>query len=98
MAGVLDVAPEQKSFIRLGTQHLESRAAIAGSGIAMLTPMFYADEVAAGHLVQPFDLVGWEGHYYYFVYPENRRNWPKVRAFRDWIVDAAAPLRALEQS
>lgn len=98
MAGVGHGAQLPKAFIRLGTQHLESRAAIAGSGVAMLTPLFYADEIAAGQLVQPFDLVGWEGHYYYFTYPENRRHWPKIRAFRDWIIDATAPLRALEQS
>ena len=98
MAGVPAAAAPQKPFIGLGSQYLESRAAIAGSGVAMLTPLFYADEVAAGLLVQPFDLVGWVGHHYYFVYPESRRNWTKIRAFRDWIIAATAPLRALEQS
>lgn len=97
LAGV-DVPELPKSFVSLGTQHLEAAAAMAGRGVAMMTPPFYADEIAAGRLVQPFALTGWEGHYYYFCYPEARRNSPKIRAFRDWIVEATAPLRALERS
>ena len=94
----VDVPPLPKAFVSLGTQHLEATAVMAGRGLAMLTPLFYADEMAAGRLVQPFPTVGWEGHYYYFCYPEGRRNNPKIRAFRDWIVEATTPLRALEQS
>lgn len=98
LAGAPEITVPQKPFARLGMQHLEAAAAIAGRGVAMMTPAFYADEIAAGRLMQPFDTVGWEGHYYYFVYPENRRNWPKIRAFRDWVIEATAPLRALEQT
>ena len=43
-------------------------------------------DVAAGQLVQPFPQVGWDGHGYYLAYPEARRNSPKIRAFRDWIL------------
>ena len=98
LAGVPDVELRQKVFVSLGFQHLEAEAAMAGRGVAMLTPPFYQVEIAAGRLVQPFPTVGWEGHYYYFAYPESRRNWPKIKAFREWVVAATAPLRALEQS
>ena len=94
----VDVPVPPKAFVSLGTQYLEAAAAIAGRGVAMMTPPFYAEEIAAGRLAQPFPTVGWEGHYYYFCYPETRRNNPKIRAFRDWIIAATEPLRALEQN
>ena len=94
----VDVPALPKAFVSLGMQYLEAAAAIAGRGVAMMTPPFYADDIAAGRLAQPFRTVGWEGHYYYFCYPEARRNSPKIRAFRDWIMAATEPLRALEQT
>jgi LysR family glycine cleavage system transcriptional activator len=94
----VDVPALPKAFVSLGMQYLEAAAALAGRGVAMMTPPFYADEIAAGRLAQPFGTVGWEGHYYYFCYPEARRNSPKIRAFRDWIMAATEPLRALERT
>ena len=98
LAGVPRPRVAERPFIRLGMQNLEAAAAIAGRGVAMLTPPFYADDVAAGRLVQPFELTGWDGRCYYFVYPEARRNSPKIWAFRDWIIPATEPLRALQRS
>lgn len=87
-----------RPFTRLGSQNLEAAAAIAGRGLAMLTPSFYVDDVAAGRLVQPFDTNGWDGHGYYLIYPEARRNSSKIKAFRDWLIPATEPLRALQRS
>ncbi len=72
----------------MGVQALEARAAIAGRGVAILTPAFYRDEVERGLLVQPFELTCSDGRGYWLVYPRNRRNVPKIRAFRDWIMTA----------
>lgn len=96
--GVPNTVLEPRPFARLGTQMMEAAAVLAGRGVAMLTPPFYADEIAVGRIAQPFKPSGWDGHYYYLVYPEARRNWPKIKAFRDWIIPATAPLRALEQT
>ncbi|KKB86566.1 LysR family transcriptional regulator [Devosia limi DSM 17137] len=92
-AGVPDYSIEKRPISRLGAQNLEAAAAIAGRGVAMLTPAFYADDIAAGRLIQPFDILASDGHGYYLVYPEARRNSPKIRAFRDWLIPATAPLR-----
>ena len=70
----------------LGTQHIEGRAALAGHGVGMLTPVFFKDELAAGRLLQPFELVASNGHSYWLCYPASRRTTPKIRAFRDWIL------------
>ena len=75
---------------RLGSQALEASAAMAGQGVAILTPAFYAAELAEGRLVQPFDLVCGDGQAYWLAYPEARRNVPKIRAFRDWLLGEIA--------
>ncbi len=79
-----------KPRTQLGAQTFEAAAAMAGRGVAMLTPAFYRTEIESGRLIQPFDLIGDDGHGYWLAYPEARRNAPKIRAFRDWIL-AAVP-------
>lgn len=72
-------------------QDLCGNAAIAGQGAAMLNHIYYAGELADGRLVAPFgnkactDDIG-----IWLVYPPYRRNAPKIRAFRDWILKAVA--------
>jgi LysR family glycine cleavage system transcriptional activator len=71
---------------QLGAQAFEARAAVAGGGVAILTRELFADELGNGSLIQPFDIVGNDGHSYWLVYQEARRNVPKIRAFRDWML------------
>ena len=85
-AGVPDPQLRGNTQNRLGAQHLEGRAATAGLGMGILTPAFHTAEVAAGLLIQPFDLLCDDGRSYWLVYPESRRNVPKIRAFRAWIL------------
>ena len=54
----------------MGSQASEGSAAMAGQGVAILTRALFAAELADGRLVQPFDLVGDDGHAYWLVYPE----------------------------
>ncbi|TPI31214.1 transcriptional regulator GcvA [Mesorhizobium sp. B3-1-9] len=70
----------------MGAQAYEANAAMAGHGVAILTRALFKNEIADGRLVRPFDLVGDDGHAYWLVYPTARRNVPKIRAFRDWIL------------
>ncbi|CAN7262352.1 transcriptional regulator GcvA [Mesorhizobium sp. LjNodule214] len=83
-----DLASRPES--RMGAQAYEANAAIAGHGVAILTGSLFKAELADGRLIQPFDLVGNDGHAYWLVYPETRRNAPKIRAFRDWILTEIA--------
>ena len=75
---------------QLGSQVTEARAAMAGQGVTMLTPRFFRYEFETGRLVQPFDLVASDGKGYWLIYPRARRNVPKIRAFRRWILAEAA--------
>ncbi|MEL6209721.1 MAG: LysR substrate-binding domain-containing protein [Pseudomonadota bacterium] len=69
----------------MGAQVLEANAAMAGQGVAMLTPALFAEELARGRLVQPFALTCDDGTGYWLVYPESHRNSTKIRLFRRWI-------------
>lgn len=85
-AGIENPAIQGNAFSRYGAQHLEGRAAAAGQGVGILTPAFHIAELASGQLIQPFDLLCNDGHSYWLVYPKSRRNLPKVRAFREWVL------------
>ena len=78
----------QRTEMRVFYQSLAGSAALAGQGVAMLTPAFFAAELREGRLVQPFPLVRESGSHYWLVYPHARRRSPKIRVFRDWIVEA----------
>jgi LysR family transcriptional regulator, glycine cleavage system transcriptional activator len=90
LAGVATDELEARPGIRLDLQPIEGRAALAGQGVAMLSPALWADELRSGRLVQPFPLVGDEGHSYWLVYPAARRNVAKVRLWRDWLLAEVA--------
>lgn len=87
LAGATAPDLSQHPDLRLGAQHLAGSAALAGQGVAMLTPAFFRDELAAGRLVQPFALVGRDEGDYCLVYPEARRRSAKIKAFRDWLLE-----------
>ncbi len=87
-AGVPHVDLEGRPDLQLGSQVLDANAAIAGQGIAILTPALYRDAIEQGRLYQPFDLTCDEGKAYWLVYPESRRNSAKIKLFRNWITNA----------
>ncbi|RJT42438.1 LysR family transcriptional regulator [Mesorhizobium waimense] len=86
LAGVPAEELASRPGTSMGAQAYEANAAIAGHGVAILTRALFKAELADGRLIQPFDLVGDDGHAYWLVYPTARRNVPKIRAFRDWIL------------
>ncbi|GGE18978.1 LysR family transcriptional regulator [Aureimonas endophytica] len=89
-AGVARPPFDQSKRLRYGLQFLEGQAVLAGRGIGLLTPAFFADELQAGVLVQPFDLVCTNGEICCLVYPEARRNLPKIKIFREWVLGEIA--------
>jgi LysR family glycine cleavage system transcriptional activator len=85
-AGVRYAEPQCATGLSLELQSMFGTAAMAGQGVAILMPAYFAADIAAGRLLQPFELVGCAGQGPWLVYPEERRNMPKIRAFRDWIL------------
>ena len=65
-------------------------AAIAGQGVALGRISLAVDDIRSGRLVIPFGPV-LESHYAnYLVVPKARESWPKVQAFRSWMLEEAA--------
>lgn len=84
--------PEQDHGSRFwsDSQLIEGSSALAGHGAAMLSPVFWRNELAAGRLLAPFPTVSLDGFAFWLVYPEHKRNQPKVKAFREWLLAEVA--------
>jgi LysR family glycine cleavage system transcriptional activator len=89
-AGVPGVDLTGRPGTSLGTQQFEAMAAMAGQGVALVNPFLFAKDLAAGRLLQLFDVVVQAEGSYWIVYPKARRRSAKIRAFRDWALEEAA--------
>ena len=81
---------------RLDTEIYDAMAAMTDQGAAILTRNLYSDFLAKGQLVQPFDITASDGDGYWLVYLESRRNTPRIKVFRDWLLEQTAEIREQE--
>jgi len=73
--------------LELETQTMEISAAIAsGDAAVLVTPLYFAEQLASGALVQPFKHESRHTHSHYLVYDKRRRDEPKIRAFITWML------------
>ena len=73
--------------IRFENQANEGHAAMGGQGFALLTPLLWKGDVAAGRLSVPFpDRISSRAWSYWLVHPRERRMVPKVKRFREWLI------------
>lgn len=63
------------------------QAAIAGKGVALLSPWLLASELEAGSLVQPFG-PALAGLHFHFVYPETPASVAKCATLQRWLEDS----------
>jgi len=85
-AGVKVDESEIRPGVRLDVQAHEGHAAMAGQGVAMLTPFLWRNDLAQGRLVRLSDQLSTRGYGYWLVYPEERRSVPKIKRFREWLL------------
>src|SRR6476646_5699872 len=86
----------RRAGIRLENQANMGHAAMAGQGFALLTPLLWKGDVAAGRLRMLFpDRISVRGWSYWLAYPRERRMVPKVKRFREWLL--AEMRQALEE-
>jgi LysR family glycine cleavage system transcriptional activator len=83
-AGAANVRPAGQLYFSYFSMGLA--AAVHGQGIVLGYSGFADPEIAAGTLVQPFELTIPVKKAYYVVYLEERLADPRVRAFRDWVI------------
>lgn len=86
-AGVTNPELLSPPSVELNTQIVTGQAAMAGQGIGLLTPVFFAADITAGRLVRPFDITARCGSRLWLVYPEERQYSRKICVFRDWLLD-----------
>ena len=72
--------------VQLDSQPLVVQAALAGHGVALLNPALFERELAEGRLVAPLDKVAYDERSFWLCHLESRRNLPKIRAFREWML------------
>ena len=65
------------------------QAAVQGEGVVLGRSALVADDLRAGRLIKPFTLSLPADLAYYVVYPTQTAARPKIRAFRDWLLDEA---------
>jgi LysR family glycine cleavage system transcriptional activator len=80
--------------LRFANYSMAVAAAVNGQGIVLGYSGYVDKDVAAGTLVQPFDLTVPVSRAYYLVYLESRLTDERVRAFRDWVMSESESARA----
>ncbi|MQR00317.1 LysR substrate-binding domain-containing protein [Glaciimonas soli] len=76
------------------TASLAAQYVMSGSGIALLDPLLFQEELRDGTLVQPFDTWVDDGYgYYLLTHPDDLQD-PAIASFRSWIIRHYADLPA----
>lgn len=86
-AGITEV--DGNAGIRFSDEGHVIQAAIAGQGIALLSVVLAADDLASGALVQPFGPV-LDAHPYWVVHPRHSARTGDVGKLVGWLVSAAS--------
>lgn len=87
VAGITKMPPLKGAGVEMPTQQMLGSAAIAGQGVALVTPALFDAELEEGRLVQVLPIVcSHNDTNYYLVYRDGRQNVPKIKAFRDWAL------------
>lgn len=81
--------PRQASQLRFSDEGHAIQAAVAGHGVALVSLALIAEELEAGHLVQPFGPVI-AGHTYHLAMPADRPPSAPVQAVAQWLRMQAA--------
>ena len=72
------------------SQTVEVASALGEQGVALACPFFFNADMEAGRLVMPFKTVAHYGGAYWLAYRADRARAPKIRAFRECILDCVA--------
>lgn len=78
---------EDKYFEDLGIIYETARA---GMGMAIMQKSYIGGDATSDFPLQPFDTVLNRRFGYYFVCPTDRLDSPKIRLFREWLIETAA--------
>lgn len=89
-AGVTEVDPNRGPGF--SDSHLVVQAAVDGLGVALGRRMIVSLDLEEGRLVRPFGGSNRTDFSYYMVVPHPKADFPKIKAFREWLVKEAAAI------
>ena len=81
---------------RFSNQAMAVQAATQGHGVALGSAVLVADDLASGRLVQPFKVTLSTQFSYTLFCSNESENHPKIRAFRNWLLDECSEMRSGE--
>ena len=87
LAGIDDI--DANAGTHFSDPGLVLSAAIEGVGVALSSKPLINDEIVAGRLIAPFDIVIRRPQAYFLVSPEAVAGRPVVEAFRAWLLEEA---------
>lgn len=87
-AGATEVDAHRGPHFSLPDHGLQ--ASIDGAGVVLGWRNLTAEDLAAGRVVQPFDLELSLGSSFYLAYPNGRAEWRNIRTLRDWLMAEVA--------
>ncbi|HEV2503830.1 MAG TPA: LysR substrate-binding domain-containing protein [Mesorhizobium sp.] len=93
-AGVENGNDDSRMDLVIGVQSIDVGLTLQGQGVAMVMPIFFADELSSGRLIRPFRHSGRDNRSYSLVYPKSRRHSRKIRLVREWIIAEAEATRS----
>lgn len=67
-------------------------ATVEGAGVLLAYTMLAHDDLRTGRLIAPFPLALGTKRAFHIVYPKSTVNRPKVKAFRQWLLDEVSRL------
>lgn len=70
-----------------------AQAAMHGMGVALIPPLLIQRELAEGRLIVPLEHAYLSDKAYYLIVPERKVESAALRAFRDWLLEAAQAYR-----
>lgn len=95
-AGLADLDVE--GGLVFATMEMALGAAVGGLGVTVGDLHLVQEELAAGTIVAPFDIVLSEGTGYFVLLEPGRRQEPRIRAFCDWLMaESAADVAAVAE-
>jgi len=94
-AAGIGTPPPPRQGIVLDSQLQEANAMMSGFGIALMSPLYWAADLASGRLVQPFETLYLPGSAQFLVHPTSRVGVRKIERFREWIREELAADRHL---
>ncbi|MEE9446120.1 MAG: transcriptional regulator GcvA [Cocleimonas sp.] len=86
---MVDVDPnsvDTSRGVHFAQHDLLVQAAIEGQGVALVASISAQKALKEGLLVQPFDSGLPLEHSYYFIYPKEKADLPRIQLFREWLL------------